>query len=561
MREALVPTKYFEKTTETLYGANKQQLNIQYKLTNAKVCNDGVCYNTSFLMVKNLSQNVILGLPFIHLISPFKVTSEGLISEYLGKEILFPFTFPILVRDLNTLKNKSVFLENQIANINIKQDYLSFLKNDLHFERQEKHLEDPKLQQKIQTFKRKLESEVCASFPNAFWNRKRHIVSLPYNKEFSERGIPTKVRPIQMSSSLLEHCKKEIADLLQKGLIRPSKSPWSCPAFYVQKNAEIERGVPRLVINYKSLNDALQWIRYPIPNKSDLLKRLYNSNIFSKFDMKSGFWQIQIDEKDRYKTAFTVPFGQYKWNVMPFGLKNAPSEFQSIMNEIFNPYTEFSIVYIDDVLIYSDNIDQHWKHLDIFLQTAKHQGLVVSAPKIVLYQTKIRFLGHNIERGTILPIQRSLEFADKFPDVIKDKTQLQRFLGCLNYIANFCQQLRIICKPLFQRLKKNPAPWTEEHTLAVKKIKAQVKSLQCLVICHPTAPKIVETDASELGYGGILKQVINNQECLVRYVSGVWNDTQQKYSTVKKEILAIVLTIQKFQDDLINQKFVLKVDC
>ncbi|KAK0571502.1 hypothetical protein LWI29_017199 [Acer saccharum] len=132
-----------------------------------------------------------------------------------------------------------------------------------------------------------------------------------------------------MSSSLLEHCKKEIADLLQKGLIRPSKSPWSCLAFYVQKNAEIERGVPRLVINYKSLNDALQWIRYPIPNKSDLLKRLHNSNIFSKFDMKSGFWQIQIDEKDRYKTAFTVPFGQYEWNVMPFGLKNAPSEFQS----------------------------------------------------------------------------------------------------------------------------------------------------------------------------------------------------------------------------------------
>ena len=87
--------------------------------------------------------------------------------------------------------------------------------------------------------------------------------------------------------------------------------------------------------------------------------------------MKSGFWLIQIEEKDRYKTAFTVPFGQYEWNVMPFGLKNAPSEFQSIMNDIFNPYTEFSIVYIDDVLIYSDNIDQHWKHLNIFFQVAK----------------------------------------------------------------------------------------------------------------------------------------------------------------------------------------------
>ena len=179
-----------------------------------------------------------------------------------------------------------------------------------------------------------------------------------------------------MTLELLEYCKKEIQYLLQKGLSRPSKSPWSCPAFYVNKNAEIERGVPRLVINYKSLKEALQWIRYPIPNKADLLKRLYRANVFSKFDMKSGFWQIQIAEKDRYKTAFTVPFGQYEWNVMPFGLKNAPSEFQCIMNEIFNPYTEFSIVYIDDVLIYSDNVDQHWKHLEIFLKTVKTQGLI-----------------------------------------------------------------------------------------------------------------------------------------------------------------------------------------
>jgi hypothetical protein len=111
---------------------------------------------------------------------------------------------------------------------------------------------------------------------------------------------------------LLEYCKKEIQELLDKGLIRKSKSPWSCSAFYVQKNAEIERGAPRLVINYKPLNTALKWIRYPIPNKKDLLARVHNAKVFSKFDMKSGFWQIQIDEKDKYKTAFTVPFGHYE---------------------------------------------------------------------------------------------------------------------------------------------------------------------------------------------------------------------------------------------------------
>ena len=123
-----------------------------------------------------------------------------------------------------------------------------------------------------------------------------------------------------------------------------------------------------MVINYKPLNKLLQWIRYPIPNKKDLIDRLHEATIFSKFDMKSGFWQVLIDEKDRYKTAFTVLFGHYEWNVMPFGLKNAPSEFQNIMNDIFTPFTDFSIVYIDDVLIFSKSIDDHWKHLDILLK-------------------------------------------------------------------------------------------------------------------------------------------------------------------------------------------------
>jgi len=136
---------------------------------------------------------------------------------------------------------------------------------------------------------------------------------------------------------------------------------------YVNNAAEKEQGVSGLVFNYEPLNKVLQWIRYPIPNKRDLLNRLYNAKIFSKFDMKSGFWQIQIVEPDRYKTAFIVPFGHCEWNVMPFGLKNAPFEFQNIMNDIFNSYTSFIIVYIDDVLVFSNTIDQHFEHLQTFL--------------------------------------------------------------------------------------------------------------------------------------------------------------------------------------------------
>ncbi|KAL6314881.1 hypothetical protein AAG906_029098 [Vitis piasezkii] len=188
--------------------------------------------------------------------------------------------------------------------------------------------------------------------------------------------------------------------------------------------------------------------------------------------MKSRFGQIQVAEKDRYKIAFVVPFGHYEWNVMPFGLKNAPSEFQNMMNEIFNQFSDFIIVYIDDVLVYSSSVEQHWKHLNKFIETVKSNGLSL-------------FLGHHIHQGSITPIQRSLEFADKFPDEIKDKKQLQRFLGSLNYI-----------------------------------VKSRVKTLPCLALADPIAFKIVETNALDIGYGGILKQKIGTQEKLVRYTSG-----------------------------------------
>jgi len=322
------------------------------------------------------------------------------------------------------------------------------------------------------------------------------------------------------------------------------------------KASEVERGAPRLVINYKPLNKVLKCIRYPLPNKSGLIKRLYSSRIFSKFDMKSGYYQISVKEEDRYKTAFIVPFGHYEWNVMPQGLKNAPSEFQNIMNDIFYPYMEFCIIYLDDVLIYSKNINEHKMHLEQFIKIIK-----VSAKKVKIFQTKIRFLGYDIYLDMITPIQRSLEFSSKFPSEIKDKTQLQRFLGCINYIADFIPNIRIICAPLFSRLRKNPPAWNNEMTQAIIQIKQLVKKLPCLGIPNPEAFLIVETDASDLGYGGILKQKISDKEQIVRYHSGIWHPSQKKYSTVKKEILSIVLCLQKFQDDLFNKEFLIRTDC
>ena len=157
----------------------------------------------------------------------------------------------------------------------------------------------------------------------------------------------------------MNFCKAEIEDLLKKGIIRKSRSPWSCPTFYVQKNAEIKRGVPRLVINYKPLKKILEWVRYPIPNKKDLINRLDRAVVFSKFNMKSGFWQIQIRESDRYKTAFTTPFGHYEWNVMPFGLKMHPlnSKISWMRYSIHSPVLPLS------TLMMSSSFQNPWTNI------------------------------------------------------------------------------------------------------------------------------------------------------------------------------------------------------
>jgi hypothetical protein len=200
--------------------------------------------------------------------------------------------------------------------------------------------------------------------------------------------------------------------------------------------------------------------------------------------------------------------------------------------------------------------------LNSFLEVIRTNGLVVSATKIKLFQTNIRFIGFNIHQSKISPISRVIQFADKVPDEILEKAQLQRFLGSLNYVADFYQNLRKKCKSLFDRLQKNP-PWTTDHTSVVKEVKTHVQTLPCLGIPTIESFKIVETDASDIGYGGILKQQVhsNQPEQIVRFHSGVWNSAQKNYSTIKKEILSIVLCISKFQDDLLNKKFLIRVDC
>lgn len=329
----------------------------------------------------------------------------------------------------------------------------------------EKQMERPTTKKHIQELAQKFE-KVYSEHPGMFWHIKKHTVELPFDKNF--KGVPHRSRAIPMDAEHVKLCNEEIDDLEKKGLIKKSKSEWACFGFYVNKHSEIIRNKPRLVINYKPLNEALAYDAYPLPKPSSLLAKLKASVIFSKFDLKSGFWQVCIHPKDTYKTGFTVPRGHYEWLVMPFGLKNAPSAFQRIMDETFKGLQAFCQVYIDDLLVFSNSLQEHFEHLNAVLRRVHEVGLVLSKKKAEMFKTQITFLGRIITAGAVKMMKHSLEFIDKLTDKMTDKVQLQRFLGCLNYISGFYENCADDRQVLNRQLRKTAGPWNNDCTKAVQ---------------------------------------------------------------------------------------------
>ena len=223
--------------------------------------------------------------------------------------------------------------------------------------------------------------------------------------------------------------EQQIKELLNLKVIRPSNSRHKSVAFIVRKHSELKRGKARIVYNYKRLNDNTYEDSYKLPNKDELINKIQESKYFSKFDCKSGFWQIRLEEESIEWTTFTCPEGHFEWLVMPFGLKNAPSIFQRKMDQIFKNYDRFCSVYVDDILVHSKNRNEHRKHLEIVLREFINNGIVISKNKIALEKQDIEYLGMYIKSGTIQLQDHIAKKVLEFPDKLEDKKQLQAFLG------------------------------------------------------------------------------------------------------------------------------------
>ncbi|KAL7003706.1 hypothetical protein U1Q18_052414 [Sarracenia purpurea var. burkii] len=201
-----------------------------------------------------------------------------------------------------------------------------------------------------------------------------------------------------MAPAELKELKVQLQELLDKGFIRPSVSPWGAPVLFVKK----KDGTMRLCIDYRELNKITIKNRYPLPRIDDLFDQLQGAQIFSKIDLRSGYHQLKVKKEDIEKTAFRTRYGHYEFLVMPFGVTNAPAAFMDLMNRVFKEFLdEFVIVFIDDILIYSKSDDEHKEHLRKVLHTLRSHKLYAKLKKCEFWLREVAFLGHMINSNRI----------------------------------------------------------------------------------------------------------------------------------------------------------------
>ncbi|KAL6130306.1 hypothetical protein ACLB2K_068687 [Fragaria x ananassa] len=356
--------------------------------------------------------------------------------------------------------------------------------------------------------------------------------------------------------------ESQIQELLEKKLIRPSNSPHHAPAFLVRKHAEQLRGKARMVIDYRDVNKKTVKDGYQIAQVRVLINRLKGAKIFSKFDAKSGFWQVKMHPDSIALTAFGTPQGHYEWLVMSFGLKQAPSIFQRKMDNIFKPYSDFCIVYIDDILVFSKTMNEHLKHLEQVCKLIVQRGIILGQKKIHLIKGEIDFLGIHVKDGEIRLQEHIVKKISQFPDNIPDAKSLQRFLGVVNFARDFIPQVNGLTALLSPKTSsKKKWSFTIDDGNTVRKIKELAKSLPPLQLPEEGDLIILQTDANDYYWAGVVLVVATdtNHEKICKFLSGKFNAAELNYSTGDKEVLALIKSI-KGAEAYLGNKFVVRTD-
>ncbi|WVZ52593.1 hypothetical protein U9M48_003639, partial [Paspalum notatum var. saurae] len=374
---------------------------------------------------------------------------------------------------------------------------------------------------------------VVCEFPDVF---PEELLGLPpdRNVEFSIEPVPCTApvskRPYKMAPDELKELKTQLQEQLDKGFIRPSSSPWGCPALFVEKK---DQGGKRLCVDYRPLNAVTVKNKYPLPHIDILFDQLAGARVFSKIDLRSGYYQIKIREENIPKTAFSTRYGLYEYLVMSFGLTNAPAFFMYMMNSVFmNELDKFVVVFIDDILIYSKNEEEHREHLRIVLTRLREHKLYAKFSKCAFWLKEVSFLGHILsEKGVAVdPSKVESVLNWKQPESV---TEIRSFLGLAGYYRRFIKDFSKTAKPMTSLTKKNAKyTWSPNCEEAFQSLKRSLTTAPVLAQPDVTKPFDVYCDASGNGLGCVLMQ----EGRVVAYASRQLRKHEANYPTHDLEL-------------------------
>lgn len=356
--------------------------------------------------------------------------------------------------------------------------------------------------------------------------------------------------------------QRQINKMLEDGIIRPSKSPWSSPIWIVPKKMDATgKQKWRIVVDYRKVNEKTVDDRYPLPNINDILDKLGRCQYFSTLDLASGFHQIEMHPNSVEKTAFNVENGHYEYMRMPFGLKNAPATFQRIMDDVLSDLQgKICLVYMDDIIIFSANLEEHVKNLKLLFKRLREAKLKIQLDKSEFLRKEVEFLGHVVTPEGIRPNPRKIEAMQKFP-IPKTSKEIKSFLGLLGYYRRFIQNFAKLTKPFTNCLKKGAKI---EHTSEFVKTFDLCKNILCNdpLLQYPdfSKPFNLTTDASNVAIGAVLSQGKIGNDLPIGYASRTLNPAEKNYSTIEKELLAIVWATKYFRPYLFGRKFTIITD-
>ena len=340
---------------------------------------------------------------------------------------------------------------------------------------------------------------------------------------------------------------------MEKKVISPSKSPWASPIVLVQKRD----GLTRFCVDYRKINEVTRKDAYPIPRIDEILDTL-----FSTLDLRSGYWQVEMDPTDREKTAFCTPEGLFEFNMMPFGLCNAPATFQRLMNSVLaGLHWKSCLVYIDDIVVVGKSIDEHLLNLQQVLEQLRQAGLKLQPGKCKFLQTQVTYLGHVVSAQGVSPDPEKTSQIESWP-MPQSAKDVQRFLGLANYYRRFIKSFATIAKPLHRLTEKGVAfSWTPECENSFNLLKTQLTSAPTLTLPDWSRPFILDTDASDTGIGAVLSWLQEDgSECVVAYASRVLSKQERNYCVTRRELLAVVSFLQHFKQYLFGKPFTIRTD-